>query len=65
MESRAAIVVSCWFAVTLISKAYMWLFADKLGDVVFGVFLPIGLLILVALLVTFEITSRFTPETAL
>jgi hypothetical protein len=58
MESRAAIVVSCWFAVAIISVAYMWIFADKLGDVLFGVFLPVGLLILVALIVTFGITSR-------
>lgn len=58
MESRAAIVVSCWFAVAIISVAYMWIFADKLGDVLFGVFLPVGLLILVALLVTFGITSK-------
>ena len=58
MESRAAIVVSCWFAVAIIAVAYMWIFADKLGDLLFGVFLPIGLLILVALIVTFGITSR-------
>ncbi len=62
MESRAAIVVSCWFAVAIISVAYMWIFADKLGDVLFGVFLPIGLLILVAIIVTFGITSKSEPE---
>jgi len=62
MESRAAIVVSCWFAVAIISVAYMWIFADKLGDVFFGVFLPVGLLILVAIIVTFGITSRSEPE---
>ncbi len=58
MESKAAIVVSCWFAVAAIAVAYMWIFADKLGDVLFGVFLPVGLLILVAIIVTFGITSR-------
>lgn len=58
MASRAAIVVSCWFAVAIISVAYMWIFADKLGDVLFGVFLPIGLLIFVAIIVTFGITSK-------
>ena len=62
MESRAAIVVSCWFAVAIISVAYMWIFADKLGDVLFGLFLPIGLLILVAIIVTFGILSMSEPE---
>ena len=62
MESRAAIVVSCWFAIAIISVAYMWIFADKLGDVLFGVFLPVGLLILVAIIVTFGITLSSGPE---
>ncbi len=62
MESKAAIVVSCWFAVAIISVAYMWIFADKLGDILFGVFLPVGLLILVAIIVTFGITSSSGPE---
>jgi len=62
MESRAAIVVSCWFAVAIISVAYMWIFADKLGDVLFGVFLPVGLLILVAIIVTFGLTLSSGPE---
>jgi hypothetical protein len=62
MESRTAIVVSCWFAVAIMSVAYMWIFADKLGDLLFGVFLPVGLLILVAIIVTFGITSSSGPE---
>jgi len=62
MESRAAIAVSCWFAVAIISVTYMWIFADKLGDVLFGVFLPVGLLILVAIIVTFGITLSSGPE---
>jgi len=59
MESRAAVVVSCWFAVAIISVAYMWIFADKVGDVLFGVFLPVGLLVLVAIIVTFGMASGF------
>jgi hypothetical protein len=58
MESRAAIVVSCWFAVAAISVAYMWIFADKIGDALFGLFLPIGLLVLVAIIVTFGVKSK-------
>ncbi len=57
MESKAAIIVSCWLAVAIISVVYMWVFADKVGDVLFGVFLPVGLLVLVAIIVTFGIAS--------
>ena len=55
MDSRAAIVASCWFSVAIIAAVYMWVFADKVGDVLFGVFLPVGALILVAFIVTFAI----------
>ena len=61
MESKAAIIVSCWLAVAIISVAYMWIFADKVGDVLFGVFLPVGLLVLVAIIVTFGIASISEP----
>ncbi len=54
MDSRAAIVVSTWVAVVVIAGVYMFVFADKIGDVFFGVFLPVGLLIAVALAVTFK-----------
>jgi hypothetical protein len=35
----------------------MVVFADKLGDVLFGVFLPIGALVVVGLAVTFFLAS--------
>jgi len=62
LDSRAAAVVSCWLAIAIISAVYMWVFADKVGDVLFGVFLPIGLLVLVAVVVTFSLMSRSEPE---
>ena len=58
MDYRAPIVASCWFAVAVISSVYMWLFADRLGDILFGVFLPVGLLVLVALIVTIIVISK-------
>jgi hypothetical protein len=60
MDYRASIVASCWLAVAVISSVYMWLFADKIGDVLFGVFLPVGLLVFVALIVTTVVISK--PE---
>jgi hypothetical protein len=60
MDYRASIVVSCWLAIAVISSVYMWLFADKVGDILFGVFLPVGLLVFVALIVTVIVLSK--PE---
>ena len=57
MEFRTAVVVSCWFSVALIASVYMFVFGDSLGDVLFGVFLPVGLLVLVALIVTIYVSS--------
>ena len=37
-------------------------FADKLGDVLFGVFLPVGLLVLVGLAVTYIVSSYSGKE---
>ena len=54
---RAVVIASCWFSLALIASVYMVVFADKLGDILFGVFLPIGLLVFVGLVVTFFLTS--------
>ena len=54
---RAVVIASCWFSLALIASVYMVVFAAKLGDVLFGVFLPIGLLVLAGLAVTFFLTS--------
>jgi hypothetical protein len=62
MEYKAAIIVSCWFAVVTISSVYVWVFGSKLADIMFGVFIPIGLLILVAIIVTFAVASSSGPE---
>jgi hypothetical protein len=62
MDNRAAIVLGCWLAVALISSVYMLLFADKIGDVLFGVFLPVGLLVFVALTVTIIALSKSDLE---
>ncbi len=58
MDYRSAIVASCWLAVAIISSVYIWVFADKVGDVFFGIFLPVGALVLVALVVTVMVISK-------
>jgi uncharacterized Tic20 family protein len=60
MDYKATIVASCWLAVAVISSVYMWLFADKIGDILFGIFLPVGLLVFVAFIVTVIVISK--PE---
>ena len=57
MDYRAAIISSCWLAVAMISSVYMHLFKDQVGDILFEVFLPVGLLVLVALIMTFVVPS--------
>ncbi len=52
MDYKATIVVSTWIAVSAIAAVYMLVFGDKIGDIFFGVFLPVGLLVIVALIVT-------------
>jgi len=61
MESKAAIIVSCWFTIATISSVYMFVFGKEV-DVMFGVFMPIGFLILVAVMVTFLVLSTFETE---
>jgi hypothetical protein len=51
MELRTAIVVSCWFTVAIISSIYMLVFGREV-DIMFGVFMPIGFLILIAIIVS-------------
>jgi hypothetical protein len=57
-SARAAVVASCWFSLAIIASVYMLAFADKLGDVLFGVLFPIGLLVLVGVIVTFVLVGN-------
>ncbi len=58
MDFKTAAVVSCWISVAIIASVYMFVFANQIGDVLFGVFLPVGLLVLVALIVTIYVASN-------
>jgi hypothetical protein len=58
VDFKTATVVSCWLAVALIASVYMIVFAGMIGDVLFGVFLPVGLLVFVALIVTIYVSSK-------
>jgi hypothetical protein len=64
MEFKTAIVISCWFTVAIISSVYMMVFGREV-DIMFGIFLPIGFLILVAVIVTFIVLYSVESEKAL
>jgi hypothetical protein len=61
MDLKVAIIVSCWFTVALISSVYMMVFGNDI-DIMFGVLIPIGFLILIAVIVTFIVLSSSEPE---
>ena len=58
MGYKTAVVVSCWLSVALIASVYMLVFGSALADIMFGVFLPVGALVLVAFIVTIYVTSN-------
>jgi hypothetical protein len=64
MDSRAVIVASCWIAISIIASVYMCTFGPDV-DIAFGVLLPVGFLVLIAIIVTFvalqEPKSRKIP----
>lgn len=57
-SARAAVIASCWFSLAIIASVYMFTFANRLGDVLFGVLIPIGLLVLVGIIVTFALAKN-------
>jgi hypothetical protein len=58
VEFRTAAVVSCWISIAIISSVYLIVYGSIIADILFGVFLPIGLLVLVGLIVTIYLASN-------
>ena len=57
-SARAVVIASCWFSLAIIASVYMLTFANKLGDIFFGVLIPIGLLVLAGIIVTFVLAEN-------
>jgi hypothetical protein len=57
MEFKTAAVISCWISIAIIASVYMIIFGSIIGDILFGVFFPIGLLVLAGLIVTLYLAS--------
>ena len=62
MEFKTAAVVACWLSIAVIASVYMIVFAGSIGDVLFGVFLPVGMLVFVAVLLTVYVASVSKPQ---
>jgi hypothetical protein len=62
MEFKTATVVACWISIAVIASVYMIVFAGSIGDVLFGVFLPVGALVFVAVLLTVYVASVSKPQ---
>ncbi|MGD8564873.1 MAG: hypothetical protein PVF96_00790 [Candidatus Bathyarchaeota archaeon] len=59
-SGRGIVIASCWFSLTIIASVYMFVFGNRLGDVFFGVLIPIGLLVLAGIIVTFVLAKNST-----
>jgi len=57
-SARAGVIAACWLALAIIASVYMITFSDKLGDILFGVLIPIGLLVLVGMIVKFVLAEN-------
>jgi hypothetical protein len=57
MESKNLIAFGCWISVTVIAVVYMLVFGETIGDIMFGVLIPIGMLLLFAFVVTIVVVS--------
>ena len=57
MDFETISVMSFWFTVAIISSVYIIVFGKGI-DIMFGVLLPIGFLVFVAVIVTFVILSN-------
>ena len=62
MEFKTAVVVACWISIAVIASVYMIVFAGSIGDVLFGVFLPVGALVFIAVLLTVYVASVSKPQ---
>jgi hypothetical protein len=58
VEFRTAAVVRCWLSVAIIASVYMYIFGSSLGDILYGLFLPVGVLVLASLIVTIYLASN-------
>jgi hypothetical protein len=56
-SAKAAVIASCWFSLAIIASVYMLVFGNKLGDVFFGVLMPVGFLVLIGVIVTFVLAE--------
>ena len=62
MESKNLIAFGCWISVTIIAVVYMLVFGQTVSDIMYGVFMPIGMLLLFAFFVTIIVVNDNEPK---
>ncbi|HLN90094.1 MAG TPA: hypothetical protein VK253_08510 [Candidatus Binatia bacterium] len=62
MDYKIGLVASVWLSVAAVAIAYMVLYVNKIGDVLFGLFLPVGIVVLIAAILTVYVISRPSPK---
>ena len=62
MESKNLIAFGCWISVAVIAVVYMIVFGQTVGDIMYGVFMPIGFLLLFAFAVTIIVVNDNQPK---
>lgn len=54
MNYKSTITISYWFAITVLSSVYMFVFGPDI-DILYGVLLPVGFLILIGVILTIAV----------
>ena len=62
MDYKTGIVASVWLSVAAVAIAYIVMYVNKIGDVLFGLFLPVGIPVLIAAILTVYVISRPSPK---
>jgi len=54
MDFKSTITISYWFAITIISSVYMFVFGPDI-DIFYGVLIPVAFLIIIGIILTIAV----------
>ena len=61
MDSKASIIISYWIAIAIISSVYIYTFGSDI-DIMYGVLIPIGFLVLIGFVLSYAAISQPTKK---
>ncbi len=62
MDYKKGMVASVWLSVAAVAIASTVMYVNGFSDVLFGLFLPIGIMVLMATILTVYVLSRPSPK---